>query len=67
MMAGLSHPNIIRLIGFIEDLENGIAWIVLSWLPNGNLREFLATEEWEIPERISLVRETVFQEALVKR
>ncbi|KAG8915096.1 hypothetical protein FRC00_008014 [Tulasnella sp. 408] len=58
VMAGLWHESIVELIGFIEDLENGIAWIVLSWLPNGNVREFLATQEWEIPERISLIQDT---------
>lgn len=54
-LAGLSHENVIRLIGFAEELEHGKAWIVLSWHPNGNVSEFLATGDWEIPERISLV------------
>lgn len=57
MMAGLSHANIVKLVGFVEDLEEEKAWIVLSWEPNGNLSEFLATAEWEIPERVSLVGE----------
>ncbi|KAG9033924.1 hypothetical protein FS837_002315, partial [Tulasnella sp. UAMH 9824] len=54
IMARLSHENIVRVIGFVEDLEEGKAWIILSWEPNGNVSEFLATGEWEIPERISL-------------
>lgn len=54
-MAQLSHRNIARLIGFVEGLGEGKAWIVMCWEPNGNLREFLATGEWEIPERLSLV------------
>lgn len=54
-MAALSHKNIIRFIGFVEDLGNGEAWMILSWEPNGNVREFLATGQWEIPERLSLV------------
>ncbi|KIO24825.1 hypothetical protein M407DRAFT_25786 [Tulasnella calospora MUT 4182] len=54
MMAQLLHRNIARLIGFVEDLEEGKAWIVMCWEPNGNVSEFLATGEWEIPERISL-------------
>ncbi|KIO23998.1 hypothetical protein M407DRAFT_26608 [Tulasnella calospora MUT 4182] len=58
VMAGLSHKNILQMIGFIEDLENGIAWIVLSWVPNGNVSEFLAVGDWEIPERISLVSDS---------
>lgn len=57
LMTELSHENIAQLIGFVENLDNGQAWIVLSWEPNGNLSEFLSTGEWEIPERISLVCE----------
>lgn len=55
MMAGLSHENIVRLVGFIEDLENGIARMVLPWEPNGNVSDFLAAGNCEIPERVSLV------------
>ncbi|KIO18888.1 hypothetical protein M407DRAFT_83461, partial [Tulasnella calospora MUT 4182] len=58
IMAHLSHENIARLIGFVEDLQQGKAWIVLSWEPNGNVSEFLATGQWEIPERISLIQDT---------
>ncbi|KIO21337.1 hypothetical protein M407DRAFT_54667, partial [Tulasnella calospora MUT 4182] len=58
ILAGLSHENIVRLIGFVEQLEQGEAWIVLSWHPNGNVRDFLTTGEWEIPERISLIKDT---------
>ncbi|KIO18019.1 hypothetical protein M407DRAFT_32314 [Tulasnella calospora MUT 4182] len=58
IMARLSHENIVRLIGFVEDVREGKAWIVLSWEPNGNVSEFLATGEWEIPERISLIQDT---------
>ncbi|KIO23999.1 hypothetical protein M407DRAFT_26610 [Tulasnella calospora MUT 4182] len=54
LMAGLSHENIIRSIGFVEDLGKETAWIVLPWEPNGNVGEFLATGHWEIPERIAL-------------
>lgn len=56
-MAELSHENIVQLIGFVEDFEDGQAWIVMSWAPNGNVSEFLATGKREIPERISLVSE----------
>ncbi|KIO23963.1 hypothetical protein M407DRAFT_26580 [Tulasnella calospora MUT 4182] len=58
VMAGLSHENIVRLIGFVEDFENGKAWIVLSWEPNGNVSEFLAKGDCEIPERVSLIQDT---------
>ncbi|KIO26361.1 hypothetical protein M407DRAFT_24327 [Tulasnella calospora MUT 4182] len=58
MLADLSHENIVKLIGFCEDLDHDKAWIILSWEPNGNVREFLASGEWEIPERISLIQDT---------
>ncbi|KIO21329.1 hypothetical protein M407DRAFT_29047 [Tulasnella calospora MUT 4182] len=58
ILAGLSHENVVRLIGFIEQLEQGEAWIVLSWHPNGNVRDFLPTGDCEIPERISLIKDT---------
>ena len=54
-MAGLSHENIVQFLGFVEDLENGKAWMVLGWEPNGNVSEFLAAGKREVPERISLV------------
>lgn len=57
-MASLSHPNIIQLIGFVEDMPKGDAWIVLPWEGNGNVREFLKSGEWDVPERVSLVSAT---------
>ncbi|KAG8895422.1 hypothetical protein FRC00_007488, partial [Tulasnella sp. 408] len=36
LLAGLSHENIVELVGFVEDLKLRKAWIVLSWEPNGN-------------------------------
>ncbi|KIO32127.1 hypothetical protein M407DRAFT_67110 [Tulasnella calospora MUT 4182] len=57
-MAGLSHKNVVRLLGFVEGLENGIAWIVMAWEPNGNVKEFLGMERLEVPERISLILDT---------
>lgn len=67
MMAGLSHKNIVQLVGFVEDFERGIAWIVMSWEPNGNVSEFLAGGKWEIPERISLVGHALITEAYRRR
>ncbi|KAG8901177.1 hypothetical protein FRC00_008560 [Tulasnella sp. 408] len=51
----LSHPNIVRFIGFVEDIDNRIAWLVFPWEDNGNLRKFLRSGNWEIPERVSLL------------
>lgn len=57
ILARLDHEHIVRLVGFVEDFKRDKAWIVLSWEPNGNVRDFLKSGYWEIPERISLVRE----------
>ncbi|KAG9040733.1 hypothetical protein FS837_000241 [Tulasnella sp. UAMH 9824] len=57
LLARLSHKNIVRLVGFVEDLENQKAWVVLSWASNGHVRDFLASAKWEIPERISLIKD----------
>ncbi|KIO22414.1 hypothetical protein M407DRAFT_28062, partial [Tulasnella calospora MUT 4182] len=51
----LSHPNIAKLEGFVEDLSAHKVWLVFPWEDHGNLRDFLASGEWEIPERISLI------------
>ncbi|KIO21968.1 hypothetical protein M407DRAFT_217361, partial [Tulasnella calospora MUT 4182] len=56
--ARLSHDNIVELIGFVEELQEGKAWIILAWEPNGNVSEFLEKGEWEIPERMSLIQDT---------
>ncbi|KAG9038110.1 hypothetical protein FS837_001318, partial [Tulasnella sp. UAMH 9824] len=54
LMTSLSHPNTIKFLAFVEDAMKGDAWIILSWQPNGNVRDFLKSGEWDIPERISL-------------
>lgn len=51
----LSHENIVEIIGFVEDMEHRIAWLVFPWEDNGNLRQFLRSGTWELPERVSLV------------
>lgn len=51
----LSHPNIIKLEAFIEDISKNIIWLVFPWALNGNLKDFIASRDWEIAEKISLV------------
>ncbi|KAG8925695.1 hypothetical protein FRC00_003745, partial [Tulasnella sp. 408] len=58
LMKDLSHPNIVKLVGFVEDMQKGEAWMILPWEGNGNVREFLLSGEWDIPERISLIQDT---------
>lgn len=55
LMTTVSHPNIIKLIGFVEDMETGAVQMILPWESNGNVREFLQSGEWDVPERVSLV------------
>ncbi|KIO17555.1 hypothetical protein M407DRAFT_84856, partial [Tulasnella calospora MUT 4182] len=57
LMVNLFHQNVIRLIGFVEDMEKGDAWIILPWEANGNVREFLQSGPWDIPERVSLIQD----------
>ncbi|KAG8911102.1 hypothetical protein FRC00_007067, partial [Tulasnella sp. 408] len=53
----LSHPNIVKIIGFVEDMENRIVWLVFPWEDNGNLRKFLRSGMWDVPERVSLIED----------
>ncbi|KAG8989909.1 hypothetical protein FRB90_002012 [Tulasnella sp. 427] len=54
IVSRLSHPNIVELSGFVEDIASTTAWLVFPWEENGNLREFLQTGTWDIPERVYL-------------
>ncbi|KAG8899161.1 hypothetical protein FRC01_010641, partial [Tulasnella sp. 417] len=51
----LSHKNVLRIVGFVEDVAGGVVWMVFAWEKNGNLREFIRSAKWELTERISLV------------
>lgn len=55
LLSDLDHDNVVRIIGFVEAVGEGVAWIVFSWEKNGNLREFIRSANWELPERVSLV------------
>ncbi|KAG8924465.1 hypothetical protein FRC01_011468 [Tulasnella sp. 417] len=55
LLNDLSHNNIIKVIGFVEDVKDGTAWIILPSERNGNLREFIASADWEFPERVALL------------
>ncbi|KIO29009.1 hypothetical protein M407DRAFT_21908 [Tulasnella calospora MUT 4182] len=51
----LSHRNIIKLEGFVEDVSKNVIWLVFPWEDKGTLKDFVALHDWEIPERISLI------------
>lgn len=53
------HPNIVEFKGFVEDISKGIIWLLFPWASNGNLKDFVAQLDWEIPERIWLIDDVV--------
>ncbi|KAG8914851.1 hypothetical protein FRC00_010337 [Tulasnella sp. 408] len=55
LLSELHHENIVELIGFVETAEEEVAWILLRWEENGNVREFIHSQDWVIPERLSLI------------
>lgn len=57
-LSQLYHPNIVRFEGFVEDISKSMIWLVFPWADNGNLKDFVALLDLEIPERIWLVRST---------
>lgn len=57
VVEGLSHPHIVKIIGFVEDMEKRVAWLIIPWEANGNVREFLRSGRWELPERVSLIQD----------
>ncbi|KAG8978403.1 hypothetical protein FRC05_010648 [Tulasnella sp. 425] len=59
IVASIHHPNVVRLIGFVENIQNGIAWMIFPWEANGNIREFLNSRRLRAPERISLINDVV--------
>lgn len=42
LLNDLSHSNVVKIVGLVEDVEQGIAWMVFSWENNGNLRSVAA-------------------------
>ncbi|KIO30611.1 hypothetical protein M407DRAFT_49710, partial [Tulasnella calospora MUT 4182] len=59
LLSELSHDSVVALLGFVENAEDGIFWIVLSWEANGNIKEFVQSQDWVVPERISLIYDVV--------
>ncbi|KIO23336.1 hypothetical protein M407DRAFT_27183 [Tulasnella calospora MUT 4182] len=54
-LAELWHDNIVELEGFVEDLSKNRVWLIFHWEENGNLKDFAASQDWEIPERVWLI------------
>lgn len=58
-LVDLEHESIIELVGFVEDVSKDIIWLVFPWEDHGNLKGFIASANWEIPERIWLINDVV--------
>ncbi|KIO33091.1 hypothetical protein M407DRAFT_37419, partial [Tulasnella calospora MUT 4182] len=56
-LVDVTHENVIAFEGFVEELSKNVIWLVFPWKDNGNLRDFAASGDWRIPERISLIRD----------
>lgn len=41
LLNDLSHDNVVKIIGFVENVYNGTAWMVFCWEKDENLREFV--------------------------
>ncbi|KIO23031.1 hypothetical protein M407DRAFT_78553, partial [Tulasnella calospora MUT 4182] len=57
LLNDLSHENVVKILGFVEDVGHGVGWMVFAWEQNGNLREFIRSAKWELPERVSLIND----------
>lgn len=54
-----AHPGIARSIGFYADFERSEAWLLSPWEPHGNITDFVSGHQLEVPEKLSLVYDTI--------
>ena len=41
LMKNFSHPNVVGLLGVCLDSEDGVPYIIMPFMSNGNIKEFL--------------------------
>ncbi|KAG8985468.1 hypothetical protein FRB90_004690, partial [Tulasnella sp. 427] len=46
-----------ELEGLIEDTPKRMIWLAFPWAEHGNLLTFIASRDWEIPERLFLIHD----------
>lgn len=60
LLRNLEHKNIVRGLGFVENVAQGIAWLVLPWAANGSLMDYIrwgsASVRWS---RVKLIGDVV--------
>ncbi|KIO21534.1 hypothetical protein M407DRAFT_28866 [Tulasnella calospora MUT 4182] len=54
-----THPGIAKFLGFYADFERLEAWLISPWEPHGSVSEFIHRHELEVPEKLSLVYDTI--------
>ncbi|KIO23529.1 hypothetical protein M407DRAFT_214431, partial [Tulasnella calospora MUT 4182] len=54
-----AHPGIAKFLGFYADFENSKAWLLSPWEPNGSVTQFVEAHSLEVPEKLSLVYDTI--------
>ncbi|KAG8923055.1 hypothetical protein FRC01_013277 [Tulasnella sp. 417] len=54
-----AHPGLAKFIGFYADFERSEAWLLSPWESNGNVTDFIRQRQLEVPEKLSLVYDTI--------
>ncbi|KIO21535.1 hypothetical protein M407DRAFT_28867 [Tulasnella calospora MUT 4182] len=54
-----THPGVAKFVGFCADFWHTEAWLISPWEPYGNVSEFIRGRELEVPEKLSLVYDTI--------
>ncbi|KIO28156.1 hypothetical protein M407DRAFT_231106 [Tulasnella calospora MUT 4182] len=54
-----AHPGIAKFLGFYADFKRSEALLLSPWEPNGNVSEFVKAHKLEVPEKLSLVYDTI--------
>ncbi|KIO27633.1 hypothetical protein M407DRAFT_23066 [Tulasnella calospora MUT 4182] len=53
------HAGVAKFLGFYADFRGGEAWLLSPWEPNGSVSEFIRSHSLEVPEKLSLVYDTI--------
>ncbi|KIO27640.1 hypothetical protein M407DRAFT_232421, partial [Tulasnella calospora MUT 4182] len=53
------HPGIAKFLGFYADFKRSEAWLLSPWEPNGDVSEFVKAHNLEVPEKLSLIYDTI--------
>ncbi|KAG9044229.1 hypothetical protein FS837_008587 [Tulasnella sp. UAMH 9824] len=53
------HPGIAKFLGFHAEFKRAEAWLLSPWEPNGNVSDFVKKHKLEVPEKLSLIYDTI--------